>query len=109
MYARVCAVLVCPSHSGAVSILPVFRFISLAIERRRMCVAGTPKDIDGVPYNSKCTPQINLGIDPNRPSWASDVFVAFRNYMEPATAFSADSNELLWDRATYFGLYFSEQ
>jgi hypothetical protein len=71
---------------------------------------GNPKDIDGVPYNDNCTPQINLDIDdPERPSWASDVFVAFRNYMEPATAVSADSNELVWDRAIYFGPYFSEQ
>ena len=35
MYRWVCAVLVCPRHSWAVSILPVLRFISLAIERRR--------------------------------------------------------------------------
>ena len=54
-------------------------------------------------------PQIDLEIDPDRPSWASDVFVGFRNYLEPATAVSADSNELVWDRATYFGPYFSEQ
>lgn len=70
---------------------------------------GNPKDIDGVPYNDNCSPRINLDIDPERPSWASDVFVAFRNYMEPATAASADSNELVWDRAIYFGPYFSEQ
>jgi hypothetical protein len=70
---------------------------------------GNPKDIDGVPYNDDCSPQINLEIDPDRPSWSSDVFVAFRNYLEPATAVSADSNELVWDRATYFGPYFSEQ
>jgi len=70
---------------------------------------GNPKDMDGVPYNDNCTPQINLDIDPDRPPWASDVFVAFRNYLEPATAASADSNELVWDRAIYFGPYFSEQ
>jgi hypothetical protein len=68
---------------------------------------GVPKDIDGEPYNNDCTPQIDLDIDP--PSRASDVFVAFRNYMEPATAAAADSNELVWDRATYFGPYFSGQ
>ncbi|MGE5140668.1 MAG: hypothetical protein ACM3JD_14465 [Rudaea sp.] len=62
-----------------------------------------------MPYNDYCSPQINLDIDPGRPSWASDVFVAFRNYMEPATAVSADSNELVWDRAIYFGPYFGEQ
>ena len=70
---------------------------------------GNPTDINGVPYNANCSPQIDLEIDPARPSWASDVFVAFRNYMEPATAVSADSNELVWDRAIYFGPYFSEQ
>jgi hypothetical protein len=67
---------------------------------------GEPKDIDGNSYNDSCSPQINLEIDPYRPDWASDVFVAFRNYMEPATAVSADSNELVWDRAIYFGPYF---
>lgn len=70
---------------------------------------GNPTDMNGVPYKDNCSPQINLDIDPDRPSWASDVFVAFRNYMEPATAASADSNELVWDRAIYFGPYFSEQ
>jgi hypothetical protein len=70
---------------------------------------GEPKNIDGMPYNSHCKPKIDLDIDPDRPSWASDVFLAFRNYMEPATAVAADSNELVWDRAIYFGPYFSEQ
>jgi hypothetical protein len=70
---------------------------------------GNPTDINGVPYNDNCTPQIYLDSDPNRPSWASDVFVAFRNYLEPATGVSADSNEVLWDRAIYFGPYFSGQ
>ncbi|KJS03566.1 MAG: hypothetical protein VR65_00990 [Desulfobulbaceae bacterium BRH_c16a] len=70
---------------------------------------GNPTDINGVPYNDDCSPQIDLEIDPSRPSWASDVFVAFRNYLEPATGVSADSNELVWDRAIYFGPYFSEQ
>jgi hypothetical protein len=67
---------------------------------------GEPKDIDGVLYNLSCSPQIDL--DADSPSWASDVFVAFRNYMEPATAVSADSNELVWDQAIYFGPYFDE-
>jgi len=68
---------------------------------------GNPTDIDGVPYNNNCTPQINLDIDLTRPSWASDMFVVFRGYMEPATAVSPDSNELVWDRAIYFGPYFT--
>lgn len=70
---------------------------------------GNPKDIDGVPYNNTCDPQINLDIDPNRPDWSSDVFIVVRGYMEPATAVSPDSNELVWDKAIYFGPYFSEQ
>jgi hypothetical protein len=80
-------------------------------EGEKYCLeVGEPKDMDGAPYNDNCKPQIDLdGIDPTRPSWASDVFVAFRNYMEPATAVSADSNELVWDRGIYFGPYFSEQ
>jgi hypothetical protein len=69
---------------------------------------GDPKDINGVSYNNNCDPQINLEIDPNRPDWASDVFVVFRGYMEPATAISPDSNELVWDRAIYFGPYFEQ-
>jgi hypothetical protein len=36
----------------------------------------------------------------------SDLFVAFRAYMEPATAVAPDINELVWDRAIYFGPYF---
>ena len=69
---------------------------------------GDPKDINGVSYNNNCDPQINLEIDPNRPDWSSDVFVVFRGYMEPATAVSPDSNELVWDRAIYFGPYFEQ-
>jgi hypothetical protein len=69
---------------------------------------GNPVDIDGIPYNDYCDPQINLDIDPSRPDWASDVFVVFRGYMEPATAVAPDSNELVWDRAIYFGPYFSQ-
>ena len=69
---------------------------------------GNPTDINGVPYNNNCNPQINLDIEPDdpRPSWATDVFVVFRGYMEPATAVSPDSNELVWDQAIYFGPYF---
>jgi hypothetical protein len=69
---------------------------------------GNPTDINGDPYNDTCDPKINLDIDPSRPGWASDVFVVFRGYMEPATAVAPDSNELVWDRAIYFGSYFSQ-
>jgi hypothetical protein len=69
---------------------------------------GNPKDIDGIPYNDYCDPQVNLEIDPNRPDWASDVFVVFRSYMEPATAVSPNSGELVWDKGIYFGTYFEQ-
>ena len=69
---------------------------------------GNPKDINGVPYNNYCIPQINLDIDLNRPSWASDVFVVFRGYIEPATAVSPGSNELVCNRAINFGPYFNK-
>jgi hypothetical protein len=36
------------------------------------------------------------------------VFVVFRGYMEPATLVGPDDNELLYDRAIYFGPYFEE-
>ena len=68
---------------------------------------GPPSDMNGVPYNDNCTPQISLEMDPGAPGWKSDVFVVFRAYMEPATAVSPDVNELVWDRAIYFGPYFT--
>jgi hypothetical protein len=67
---------------------------------------GPPSDMNGIPYNNDCTPQISLEVDPIRPSWMSDLFVAFRAYMEPATAVAPDINELVWDKAIYFGPYF---
>ena len=36
-----------------------------------------------------------------------EMFFIFRSYMEPATKVSPDDNELLYDRAIYFGPYFS--
>ena len=77
--------------------------------REPFCLeVGEPRNIDDVPYNDDCTPPIDLDMDPAMPNWASDVFVAFRNYMESATAVAADTNELVWDRAIYFGPYFSK-
>jgi len=70
---------------------------------------GNPKDIYGQPYNDDCSPQISLDPNPDDPDekpWKTDVFVVFRGYMEPATAVSPDSNELVWDQAIYFGPYF---
>ena len=37
------------------------------------------------------------------------LFFIFRSYMEPATLVGPDDNELLYDRAIYFGPYFTEQ
>ncbi|MDD3827734.1 MAG: hypothetical protein PHY79_17345 [Anaerolineae bacterium] len=63
------------------------------------------------PYNPDCslddldTPEI----DP-RPFDLDEkvVFFIFRSYMEPATSVGPDDNELLYDRAIYFGPYFEE-
>ena len=38
-----------------------------------------------------------------------EMFFIFRSYMEPATLVSPDDNELLYDRAIYFGPYFAGQ
>ena len=35
-----------------------------------------------------------------------EMFFIFRSYMEPATKVGPDDNELLYDRAIYFGPYF---
>ena len=37
-----------------------------------------------------------------------EMFFIFRNYMEPATKVGPDDNELVYDRAIYFGPYFNE-
>jgi hypothetical protein len=72
---------------------------------------GDPTDINGVHYNDYCDPPISLDPDPgnpNEPAWKTNLFVVFRGYMEPATAVSPDSNELVWDQAIYFGPYFDQ-
>jgi hypothetical protein len=46
------------------------------------------------------------------PRWLTaddEMFFIFRNYMEPATKVGPDDNELVYDRAIYFGPYFTEQ
>jgi hypothetical protein len=40
---------------------------------------------------------------------AMDMNVTWRTYVEPATNVGPDDNELLYDRAIYFGPYFAEQ
>ena len=37
------------------------------------------------------------------------LFFIFRSYMEPATLVGPDDNELLYDRAIYFGPYLAEE
>ncbi|OPY53526.1 MAG: hypothetical protein A4E49_01362 [Methanosaeta sp. PtaU1.Bin112] len=48
----------------------------------------------GVPYSC---PDLNMDED--------EMFLIFRNYMEPETNVSPDDNELLYDQAIYFGPY----
>lgn len=70
-------------------------------------------DMDGQPY------QCNLydwWLMPARPPIigpldldAADIFFNWRIYLEPATDVGPDDNELLYDRAIYFGPYFKQQ
>ena len=55
-------------------------------------------DINDVPY---ACPGFDLD--------TSQMFFLWRSYMEPATNVGPDDNELLYDRAIYFGPYFAEQ
>lgn len=70
-------------------------------------------DLWGNPYptNPNCsldhleTPEIDpspFNID------QEDLFFLFRSYMEPSTLVAPDDNELLYERAIYFGQYFNE-
>jgi len=56
-------------------------------------------DINGNPYT--CTPPLDVN--------QQQMFFLWRSYMEPATKVSPDDNELLYDRAIYFGPYFAQQ
>jgi hypothetical protein len=40
---------------------------------------------------------------------AADMNITWRSYVEPATNVGPDDNELLYDRAIYFGPYFDQQ
>jgi len=66
-------------------------------------------DKDGNPY--ACELGDFLDRDENVHEWnlnEHEMFFLFRSYMEPATNVSPDDNELLYDRAIYFGPYFEE-
>ena len=67
-----------------------------------------PKQLDIWGNYYDCEPKIDLdGADSAELSWKSDLFVIFRAYLEPATKVAPDDNELVWDRAIYFGPYFT--
>ena len=67
-----------------------------------------PKQLDIWGEHYECNPKIDLdGADSAELSWKSDLFVIFRAYVEPATKVAPDDNELVWDRAIYFGPYFT--
>jgi hypothetical protein len=70
-------------------------------------------DIDGIPY--ACT-LYDWHSSPGHPIPLgpfvldeAEMFFLWRAYMEPATKVAPDDNELLYDRAIYFGPYFTEQ
>jgi len=75
-----------------------------------------PKFLDlwGKPYetNPQCSLD-NLETEEQDPSPFNldeqKLFFIFRSYMEPATLVGPDDNELLYDRAIYFGPYFTGQ
>jgi hypothetical protein len=70
-------------------------------------------DIDGQPYECNLYDWYNF--EEGQPVIgpfdldAGDIFVNWRAYVEPATNVGPDDNELLYDRAIYFGPYNFEQ
>jgi hypothetical protein len=78
-----------------------------------MDVKNVFEDLDGTPFacdlydwyaNPKEPPRIGP-FDINN----EDMFFLWRSYLEPATNVGPDDNELLYDRAIYFGPYFTQQ
>ncbi len=68
--------------------------------------------IDGAPYACGLW---DVYTTPGHPTWLapfdldkSEMFFLWRSYMEPATLVGADDNELVYDRAVYFGSHFTE-
>ncbi len=64
-------------------------------------------DMDGRPYECNL---YDWWLNPAQPIFlgpldldATDIFINWRTYMEPATNVGPDDNELLYDRAIYFG------
>jgi hypothetical protein len=67
-------------------------------------------DIDGNPYPCVLEDLIPPIEEPHELDLdEEEMFFVFRSYMEPSTLVGPDDNELLYDRAIYFGPYFDEQ
>jgi hypothetical protein len=70
-------------------------------------------DMDGQPYECNLYDWYRNPLDPPVIGPfdldAGDIFVNWRAYVEPSTNVGPDDNELLYDRAIYFGPYFTEQ
>lgn len=67
-------------------------------------------DINGNKYTCTLDNLDTPEYDPSQLDFnKEEMFFIFRSYMEPATLVAPDDNELLYDRAIYFGPYFSEQ
>jgi hypothetical protein len=61
---------------------------------------------DGSTYTCKYVdPEMFPGVEIK--NFNDEMFFIFRNYMEPATKVGPDDNELVYDRAIYFGPYFT--
>jgi hypothetical protein len=64
-------------------------------------------DMDGRPYECNL---YDWWLEPTQPPLlgpldldATEIYINWRTYMEPATDVGPDDNELLYDRAIYFG------
>jgi hypothetical protein len=67
-------------------------------------------NIDGAPYRCDLDNPDTSQYDPTPFDLnTAEMFFLWRSYMEPATNVSPDDNELLYDRAIYYGPYFTEQ
>ena len=69
-------------------------------------------DMDGQPYECNLYDWFTKPAEPPLIGQldldAADMYVNWRTYVEPATDVGPDDNELLYDRAIYFGPYFTE-
>ena len=72
------------------------------------CIACEPTGPDINDFTDECGRYpTTAGDDPSPLDFnKEEMFFIFRSYMEPATNVGPDDNELLYDRAIYFGPYF---